>query len=335
MVGKNSQDFLDSLDEDHVMVHLSPVVLAEVTRQTREAAEEASRALTRAIEDFRRSYPDLDVAPLRSAADALTAEAQADDGQPLAPLLANRACEVASYPAVTAEALVERELLRKRPSMVSGKATYGLRDQVIWEGCRELLRSNPEDHVVIVTQDKGFIDGDALHPDLLDDLADNARITVVPTLAEATVKANQYRNVYDERQAALTLLVLNYIEHLRGMAWDETVGDIDYALEPEQMRDSHVTDISSTVQEYREGNPATLELWVNVTLEGEVAQHLADPDDEAPSGEIDYLFDPNGDVRLQFRTSAIVKARVSYSSGAEGLETASPVIEEISFEWFW
>ena len=336
MTGDGSRDLISALQSGVVEVRLSPVVLAEVTRQTRQDAASTTRALSRSIRTLKHHYPDHDSTRVSNEAEALISSIMANDAKPLAPLLASAACATEDYPPVSAKALVERELLKRRPTLLSADKSVGLRDQVIWDGCLQILQRGDQHHVIFVTQDNGFLKDGKLHPDLVEECGGSERIRVVASLAEAVVEAKIYRDIYSDREAKLSRAVLEYVESLKGREWDSTVGNIDHAPTPDPMVAAYVDEVEPTlVESVSDGSPAIVIVEGSIWLGGQVnPQYWADPDDYF-SGELDTVLDPEGDVAFVFRTGLRVEASVSFDAGPDGLSTNSVTVDHVSMEWYY
>lgn len=167
MTGRASQNLLSLLERGSIEVWLSPVVVAEVERQLHESATEAVNKIESAIRKLPRYFDDVD--------DALTTAITAPFGvqaqQALLPLLAHPACKVLDWSGASAQELVQRELERRRPTLVKSGQSVGLRDTVIWHDLLDMLSDlMSDDEVIFVTDDGGYLDGDTLATSLVEEV---------------------------------------------------------------------------------------------------------------------------------------------------------------------
>lgn len=339
MTGTGAKQFLDSLRSDAVEVRLSPVVIAEVQRQEREAIAADCAKITKAVKDFARQFPRSDMAALTREAGTLTTSIQADDNA-LSPLVEHDACSITPYPSSTAEELVARELERRHPTMLKDSQSIGLRDQVIWDGCRELLRATQAsgDRVVFVTKDKGFLnDSGGLHPDLLEDLnadgIDADRLTVVSSLPEATLEAEAYRELIDSVHVNIAIAATDYLSKLEGTRWEDSIGNLDdaplmgiYDIPP-VIHDIRIIE----VDEVESGNPATVELYANITLRGTFWNWLSD---DVAIGELELEGPDGGLFYTILKTSVLLTATVEYDEATDAAALDARVTSA-RFAWNW
>lgn len=340
MAGTGAQQFLHSLDVGVVEVRLSPVVLAEVQRQEQETVEKECTEIATSVKTFSRRFPDQNMEALTHEADVLAIALQRD-ARALGPLLDHSACGVTHYPASTAEQLVAREMTRRRPTLLKDSQSIGLRDQVIWDGCRDLLRATQPtgDPVIFVTNDNGFLDDSkALHQDLLDDLAADGtnanRVTVVSSLAEATVKAERYRELINNRDVTIAIEAFDYLAGLEGHRWNDSIGDLSEApLHGLYDEDPVIHSISLiSAEEVQPGNPATVKMEANLVLIGKFFTWL--PEDSA-IGELELDGPADGHFYTRLTTRIAVTANVEYDQGATDAEALNPRVISAQFSWSW
>lgn len=95
--------------------------------------------------------------------------------------------EVAPFPEVALQNLVERDLERRKPFKENG---VGFRDTLIWETILNLATREGCEGIIFITKNtKDFSDNNALHPDLIRDLE---RIGVNPNIIRLFVSVEQF-----------------------------------------------------------------------------------------------------------------------------------------------
>jgi hypothetical protein len=169
---------LIQLAEDAACVVLYPqVVIDELRRQRREAAERAHAQAAKAVDDMAKAGVDVSVTvvDLKASFDKITADIDAAFDA----VLAKKNIAAAPVPTVTVPDLFGRDLARRRPFMEievqQKKKSVGFRDVLIWETVlASLSPQSGHEKLLFVTADKGFLseDSKALHQDLLQDLDD-------------------------------------------------------------------------------------------------------------------------------------------------------------------
>jgi predicted nucleic acid-binding protein len=282
-----SAEFLEALDGGDVQLFLPPTVLAETLRQAREAAAERTRQLKSA---FRRSDAQSNVngdavrAAINEYTDAVIGEAETALGL----LLAHPAVTVLDQATVLAEDLVARELDRRRPFLDKSAGSVGFRDAMIWFSMVEHFNVLSEDHIVILTNDGGFLANDrqSLHPDLLDDLdawgIERSRVHTQPDLQHATIELRRLRHVISEREAALTSAVVSFTQALAHAPWgtSQPFGPFtrSIAAPPSWLHNPEVTAIEDVaVQSIGDGEWATCVAHATVVFRGRIrASDLGD-----------------------------------------------------------
>nr|WP_239133792.1 PIN domain-containing protein [Rugosimonospora africana] len=143
-------------------------------------------------------------------------------------LAGTRGVLVEEWPTNSVQEIVERELARRRPFIdKENVGTIGHRDTVIWLGLLALAVTRPDDTVVFVTKDKGFLGskGD-LHSDLEADLAQHgvqaSRVKAMPDLfsvinvLRTQVEADQRRAT---AHAAIRQALHEYNKELMALQW--------------------------------------------------------------------------------------------------------------------
>ena len=313
---------LDVLVPGLVEVRLSPVVLGELKRQVREQAEKTKNELPRVIRktlaghtvDYKIFNP-------------LVAEAQrlldAESGQVLQTLLEKDTCTLCHWPEVDAEELTRRELERRKPSLESGNQSVGLRDTLIWHGLLEILGNlEPDDRVVFVSKDKGFIDGEFLHDELIDEIYEEGleaeSVEVALSLPEAIVHANRFLNRISQREADIRETVTRFLRDLVGEDWlrvaPRSSGFTTYGIE-----DATIQDVDNIeVLEVEDSRPSTCSARADFVLEGVMHAFTYENDFnfglDLTMGDIE-----DGMVWVRFTETVILSARVEYESDLSGM----------------
>jgi len=152
------------------------VVIDELRRQRKEAAERAYDQAANGVNDMAKA--GVDVVQTASDLRASFEKIDANLGDAFAALFVKDNVTVAPIPDVTVAEILRRDLERRRPFIqieVRQKAvSVGFRDALIWETVVELLGpASGYQRVLFVTADKGFLsEKSELHEDLLRDLDD-------------------------------------------------------------------------------------------------------------------------------------------------------------------
>jgi len=210
---------LIQMAEDGACVVVYPqVVVGELRRQRREAAERAYDQAAKGVGDMAKAGVDVSKTALDLTASfgmiTINIDAAFDA------VLAKGNIVAVPVPAVTVADLLERDLARRRPFMEievqQKKKSVGFRDVLIWETVLALLvPDSGHDRLMFVTADKGFLSDDskALHEDLLQDLDDRSiardRIVSVKNIphAIAEVEADAHAALVTTATDALYSLV--------------------------------------------------------------------------------------------------------------------------------
>lgn len=151
------------------------VVIRELTRQRIESAREAHGAAAHGVTQM--GLAGIDIAQTSSLLEKAHDRIEADIDDAFVAMLAKTGIRSVPVPDVKTTDLLDRDLGRRRPFLEiehnKKMKSLGFRDVLIWESVLKLLEaSEPEDTVVFVTFDVGFIaeDRKSLHVDLLEDL---------------------------------------------------------------------------------------------------------------------------------------------------------------------
>lgn len=210
------------------------VVIDELCRQRREAAEHAHAQAAKGVSDMAKAGVDV----ARTAADlkASFRKIDADLDAAFGSVIARDGVTSEPVPNVAVAEILKRDLARKRPFMevqVKQKpASVGFRDTLIWETVLAVMEpSRGYEKVLFVTADKGFLteDSKSLHLDLLDDLderySDRDCVVSVKNIPHAIAE------VESAAQAALVTLATNALYELVGKEISLQMvygGDYDY-----------------------------------------------------------------------------------------------------------
>nr|WP_237488666.1 PIN domain-containing protein [Microbacterium sp. TL13] len=272
MLRSNSRELVGALLEGQVEVALSPVVLAEAQRQVREQTERSAREMDGYVRGIERRF-GVSAPGAESALAHLMTQVALAGNRALAPLLASSACKVLDWPQVESQELVSREIERRLPSRLQGGQSTGLRDTIIWHGLIELLASvEDEDRVLFMTADSGFVKGDALAPDLLQEIEDGGfdtdRLEVVTQFATALIRVNERRDLLTEQDGLIRQAVIDHLAAFDGQTW----AGVDVAGEahlPYGIEEGVVVAVDSITIERAEGIPPTsLTATADITISG-------------------------------------------------------------------
>lgn len=318
---ETSRQFLDLLSRGSVVVWLSPVVVAEAQRQTRESAVKLSREVKGALDNARRSFP-LDEAASAGLLDAVTSELHAHAGEALKPLLDHPACTVIRWSEVSAEELVQRELDRRKPTLVNNGQSIGLRDTVIWHGLLETAaRLDSDDYLVFVSNDKAFIEDEQLHESLRDEIdsldripADNVKIAT--SLGAASLELRRLAKLVTEREEALVDALMDWVYGLDSFDWDGHPTSNEAVVGstlPEGMKDVEVVVVPMlNVFEIGDENPARCVATNDLIFR---ARMSAISFVEATDDRLTMLGNAasKDDIAVEFRVTADVEAEIEYA----------------------
>lgn len=233
MIRDAARRMLELLVPARATLIFSPVVLGELNRRRRDDVEDLhapTRSRIRKIAALAGVDSSALLAQTREMVEAADDRWSARWNE----VLADSNVEVGVWPKVDSQQMAERELARRRPFMDKDPGTVGHRDTLIWLGVVELAREDPDDEILFVTADKGFLSNSGLHPHLVEDLDQaGAPHTVtwlksLPALVAALQQATETSGwdawreprvaelLYDEIQA---LAAHDFAEH-----WDERDG---------------------------------------------------------------------------------------------------------------
>ncbi|WP_341358933.1 PIN domain-containing protein [Georgenia sp. M64] len=151
------------------------VVIDELRRQRREAAEKAHRQAANGVSDMEKA--GVEVTQTAAHLKASFEKIDLDLNTAFEAVLQLDNVVTAPVPDVAATEILKRDLARRRPFMeveVGQKsASVGFRDTLIWETVLAVLEQDANyEKVLLATADKGFLSDDlkSLHEDLIDDL---------------------------------------------------------------------------------------------------------------------------------------------------------------------
>jgi predicted nucleic acid-binding protein len=207
---KPALSLLDAITDGDVEIHLSPVVVAELTRQESDLLSGTKDDLRKSV-DRRYATNKPDGLRLSGEFDELVDRLGTEFNAELAAVIARTGVVVDPYPAVKAQELTKRDLERRRPFQEKGdeKKHYstGMRDALIWEGLLgKVANSGPDDNKK------------SLHQDLLADLDERgiprAKVIYAPNLYQVNTVIAEVRKTITETHAraaqvaTLTLVAL-------------------------------------------------------------------------------------------------------------------------------
>jgi hypothetical protein len=163
-------------------VCLPEVVIGEHLRASRDAMQRSVTAIEKELRVLSRYWGKLDV--------KLPALDHAYEKWRLSISDRLRAAgvEILPYPCASHQSITERDLERRKPFSESGK---GYRDALIWESVLDLAAKSDDQIVFVTSNSKDFADGEALHPDLVCDLAERnlqGRVSLALGLSSALEK---------------------------------------------------------------------------------------------------------------------------------------------------
>lgn len=219
-------------------VHLSPVVLSELDRTLRDyvgGEHDAVQTRIKSVGD----RCQLPVTEILEELDTLRTTVQQRVEARREELRNMPGVFVQPWPPKSVQQVVERELGRRRPFVdIEKMGTIGHRDTIIWLGVLQLAASRPNDDVIFVTKDKGFLDKDNLHHHLQEDLVEAgvaltrvkrmSDLYFVVTFLDKAAETDQRRAT---ARAAIRQALHEYNEALAkdeqwGWEWDLRDGDL-------------------------------------------------------------------------------------------------------------
>lgn len=169
MVRAVSKKVLALLVPARATLAFSPVVLGELDRQRRDDVEDLHAPIRSRVKKLA-AFAGVDPVGLLTATQLIVDAADDRWTSRWNQILGDDNVEVGAWPEVDSQQMTKRELGRRRPFMDKDPGTIGHRDTLIWLGVVELARDDPDDDIIFVTADKGFLDGTDLHPHLIEDL---------------------------------------------------------------------------------------------------------------------------------------------------------------------
>lgn len=233
MVRAHAARVLELLNPARAILVFSPVVKAELERKRREEIDDLHETIGNRMRKLGRlAGPEFKV--VLDDAQALKQAALDRWSNRWIEILSNPQVEFAEWPQVESRQVVEREIGRRRPFLDKEPGTIGHRDTLIWLGVVELAKEDPDDEIVFVTADKGFLGPKGLHPHLLEDLevagAEDCvtHITSLPALIIALQQEAENSGWESWREPAVaealyeelkTLDAYDFVEH-----WDDRDG---------------------------------------------------------------------------------------------------------------
>jgi len=226
---------LNQVAEGRCQLHLSPVVIGELSRQELAELNLHHKELDTRINRIDKAHGDTD--QLREQLQTFVANAEALIEARYRELADGGGVFIEQWPSYSGEEIVKRELEDRRPFLRKEAGTIGHRDTVIWLGLVELAKSHPDDMIFFVTNDDGFKKDKKLHPDLAADLTEAGirveRIRLFPEiypLLEYLANVEAVEEDEDDEElsdtpdlaswrAAVTQALWEYNETLKDFAW--------------------------------------------------------------------------------------------------------------------
>ncbi|WP_424446708.1 PIN domain-containing protein [Microbacterium sp. CH-015] len=235
LAGDPGKKLLDLAAAGSCVVIYPEVVIDELLRQRREAAQRAHDQAAKGISDMGKA--GIDVSQTSSDLEASFEKIGSDLDSAFQALLDRDGVRSEPVPNVPLEDIIERDLARRRPfkevELGQKPVSVGFRDTVIWETVREVVDpARGYDRVLFVTADKGFLSDDSksLHQDLLDDLdergVDRSRVVSVKNVPHANSEVEEAA-----ARAALVTAATNALYELVGEDISMQLvygGDYDY-----------------------------------------------------------------------------------------------------------
>ncbi len=318
LAGAPGKKLLELAARGHATVVYPQVVIDELRRQRREAANHAHEQAAKGVGDMAKA--GVDVTQTAAHLKASFEQIEADLDAAFEAVLNRDNVAVAPVPDVSATAILKRDLARRRPFMeIDAKqklVSVGFRDTLIWETVLAVLGQLGDDEkVLFVTADKGFLSGDSrtIHHDLLTDLdehkLDRRRVGSAKNILNAIAEV--------EATAAHVALVAAATNALYALAGEEISqqmvygGDYEYPefvqFELPAMETCSISDIDQVTEfEFDEDETthtvtATAEALIN--LEGAVFKgdwFIDEGETMSLYGELnDHYFEANSEVAVQ------------------------------------
>lgn len=323
MLGRTSQNLLSLLEPGKVEVWLSPVVVEEVERQLREAAEKAIKDIESVVGKLPRQFDDVDMSLLEK----ITAPFLTQGQQALTPLLAHPACKVLDWSSVSAQELVQRELDRRKPTLLKNGQSIGLRDTVIWHDLLDAVSDlTMIDEVIFVTADGGYLADGTLDGALAQEL--EKRVQGAEPIPGGTTNvrvlggvSHVYEQLSDRsaRDKAIRLALIDLVEHLDEELWRKRDVAVQSAILPPWFTNPTLEATERIeIVSIGEGNPARCVARAFLVFDATVSIHgFIDMDVE--SWDIVTLgVTPSGNhVAIRFTTTATISAEISYDTDAK------------------
>lgn len=208
LTGPPGRKLLELAAAGSCLVVYPQVVIDELRRQRRKAAETAHAQAAKGIDDMSRA--GVDVTQTTADLAASFAKIDADLDASFASVLARDGVTSEPVPRVALVDILKRDLARRRPFvevLVRQKpASVGFRDTLIWETALAVMEpSRAHEKVLFVSADKGFLSDDSksLHDDLLVDL-DGASVD-----RDRAVSVKNVRHAVAEVEAASRALLVS------------------------------------------------------------------------------------------------------------------------------
>jgi hypothetical protein len=277
-------------------VHMSPVVLAELDRRLAADMGGEHDAVETRIRTVGDRY-QVPVTEMLSELDALRSAARDRVDARREELRTAPGFFVQPWPEESVPSVVERELARRRPFLdIEKVGTIGHRDTIIWLGTVQLADERPDDDVIFVTKDKGFLEKDDLHHHLREDLEQvgvtAARVRRMPDIySVVNFLDTAAAEVVDKRRAAARAAIRQalheYTEELAkdvqwGWEWDPRDGgrsepslDADLPEDMEEVTVDYVEtqlEVTITPDNPESGQPVECKHRVQISFTGFMAK---------------------------------------------------------------
>lgn len=281
--------------EGRCVLHLSPVVVGELSRQELTKLKDHHSEIDAWIDRIDPAHGD--TSQLRTELQAFVENAGTRIGKHFQGLVEGGGVVIEEWPAYSGEEIVQRELENRRPFLQKEVGTIGHRDTVIWLGLVELAKSYPDDTIFFVTNDDGFKAQKELHPELIAELeaagvaVDNIKLypqvhPVLEYLASVELVDEDEDELSDVPdlatwRAAITQALGEYNETLSGLTWTRTPShdgdwydpDWDIGL-PKELDEASVAavdgpfEVSVAANEVTLDEPVTCTYQVTLTISG-------------------------------------------------------------------
>lgn len=334
MRGRTSQDLLSVLEPGKVEVWLSPVVVAEVERKLRESAAEAAKDIESALGKMPHQFDRVDTSLVEKVTTPLITQAQ----QALTPLLAHPACKVLDWSNVSAQELVQRELERRKPTLLKGTQSIGLRDTVIWHDLLDMLSDLTFiDEVIFVTADGGYLSDGELDSSLARELEKHVQGgEPIPDGTTNVQVLGGLRHAYEQladrsaRDKTIRLALVESVEHLDEELWRRRDVAVQSAILPPGFTNPTLEATERIeIVSIGEGNPARCVARAFLVFHATISIYDLVGMDVDP-WDIEALgVTPGGNnMAVRFTTTATITAEISYDSEAK---TAS--VDKGRVEW--